>query len=171
MGVLSKFDHRRLISSQTFLLRGRNEMHFHAGEACDLLSRAEQVRLAEYFQYRGRQGLLPVEQFMRDYFHHSNHVWHLAHRLSELMQPPSRVQRVFGPVLGYTTKDGYHVGRREISATAKALARLELHLEEVFRLVELARSEAKRISQDTWYFVYRTAPRYSNLLSHDAATT
>ena len=37
MGVLSKFDHRRLMSSQTFLLRVRNEMHFHAGEACDLL--------------------------------------------------------------------------------------------------------------------------------------
>jgi [protein-PII] uridylyltransferase len=169
LGVLSKFDHRRLVSSQTFLLRVRNEMHFHAGDACDLLSRAEQVRLAEYFQYRGRQGLLPVEQLMRDYFHHTNHVWHLAHRLSELMQPPSRVQRVFGPVLGYTTKDGYHIGRREISATAKALARLELHLEEVLRLVQLAREEGKRISQDTWYFVYRTAPQFANLLSRDAA--
>jgi [protein-PII] uridylyltransferase len=170
MGVLSKFDHRRLISSQTFLLRVRNEMHFHAGEACDLLMRAEQLRLAMYFQYRGRQGLLPVEQFMRDYFHHTNHVWHLAQRLSEIVQPPSRVSRVFGPVLGYTTKDGYHVGRREISATTAAIARLELHLEEVLRLVELARTEGKRISQDTWYFVYRTAPQYSNLLRREAAT-
>jgi [protein-PII] uridylyltransferase len=169
MGVLSKFDHRRLISSQTFLLRVRNEMHFQAGEACDLLTRAEQLRLAEYFQYRGRQGMLPVEQFMRDYFHHTSHVWHLANRLSELVQPASRVRRVFEPVLGYTTPDGYHVGHREISATTKALARLELHLEEVLRLVELARVEAKRISQDTWYFVYRTAPQYSNLLAADTA--
>jgi [protein-PII] uridylyltransferase len=171
MGVLSKFDHRRLISSQTFLLRVRNEMHFQAGEAFDLLTRAEQLRLAEYFQYRGRQGMLPVEQFMRDYFHHTNHVWHLANRLSELVQPASRVQRVFGPVLGYTTQDGYHIGRREISATAKALARLELHLEDVLRLVQLARTEVKRISQDTWYFVYRTAPQYSNLLAPETAAT
>ncbi|MGD9632616.1 MAG: HD domain-containing protein [Pirellulales bacterium] len=169
MGVLSKFDHRRLISSQVFLLRVRNEMHFHANEAADMLTRAEQVRLAQYFQYRGRQGLLPVEQFMRDYFHHTNHIWHLAHRLSELVQPPSRVQRVFGPVLGYTTSDGYHIGRREISATAKAMARLELHLDEVLRLVQLARTEEKRISQDTWYFVYRTAPQYSNMLEHSTA--
>ena len=44
--------------------------------------------------------MLPVEQFMRDYFHHTNHVWQLAHRLSELMQPPSRVSRVFGPDAG-----------------------------------------------------------------------
>lgn len=170
LGVLSKFDHRRLMTSQLFLLRVRNEMHFHAGEACDLLSRAEQVRLAQYLQYRGRQGLLPVEQFMRDYFHHTNHVWQLAHRLSELMQPESRVQRVFGPVLGYTTTDGYHIGRRVISATTKAIARLELHLEDVLRLVELARTEEKRIAQDTWYFVYRTAPQYSNMLTPETAT-
>ena len=52
MGVLSKFDHRRLMSSQNFLLRVRNEMHFHANETCDALSRAEQLRLAEYFKYR-----------------------------------------------------------------------------------------------------------------------
>ena len=169
IGVLSKFDHRRLISSQSFLLRVRNEMHFHAGDACDLLSRVEQLRLSECFQYRGRQGLLPVEQFMRDYFHHTNHVWQLAHRLSEIVQPPSRVRRVFGPVLGYNTKDGYHIGGREVSATANALARLERHVEEVLRLVELARTEEKRIAQDTWYFVYRTAPKYSNHISRDTA--
>jgi [protein-PII] uridylyltransferase len=164
-GVLSKFDHRRLVSSQAFLLRVRNEMHFHAGEAADMLTRAEQLRLAKYFQYRGRQGLLPVEQFMRDYFHHTNHVWHLTRRLSDLVQPASRVQRVFGPMLGYTTQDGYHIGSRDISATTAAIARLELHLDDVLRLVELARTEDKRISQDTWYFVYRTAPQYSNMLS------
>ncbi|MCI0492306.1 MAG: [protein-PII] uridylyltransferase, partial [Planctomycetes bacterium] len=38
-GLLSKFDYRRLISAQNFLLRVRNEMHFHAVELCDSLSR------------------------------------------------------------------------------------------------------------------------------------
>jgi [protein-PII] uridylyltransferase len=170
MGVLSKFDHRRLMTSLLFLLRVRNEMHFHAGEPCDQLSRVEQVRLAEYLQYRGRRGLLPVEQFMRDYFHHTNHVWQLANRLSHLVQPASRVSRVFGPVLGRTTDDGYHIGRREISATTQAMARLERRLEEVLRLVDLARNEGKRIAQDTWYFVYRSAPHYTGELS-DAART
>jgi [protein-PII] uridylyltransferase len=31
----------------------------------------------------------------------------------------------------------------------------------VLRLVDLARNEGKRIAQDTWYYVYRTAPEYS----------
>jgi [protein-PII] uridylyltransferase len=162
MGVLSKFDHRRLISAQNFLLRVRNEMHFAAGEPCDSMSRAEQLRLAEFFQYRGRQGMLPVEKFMRDYFHHTNHIWHLAHRLSELMQPTSRVSQLLGPVLGRKTEDDYQIGRHEVSATSRAAARLAHHREEVLKLVDLARREGKRISQDTWHFVYLSAPRYSS---------
>src|SRR3954468_24987138 len=162
MGVVSKFDHRRLMSAQNFLLRARNEMHFHANETSDSLSRAEQLRLAEYLKYTGKQGMLPVEQFMRDYFHHTAHVWRMAHRLSELMQPASRVSRMLGPVLGRKTDDDYQIGRHEVSATPRATARLAQHPEEVLKLVDLARREGKRISQDTWHFVYRTAPQYSN---------
>ena len=163
MGLLSKFDHRRLMSAQNFLLRVRNEMHFHANETCDSLSRAEQLRLAEYFKYQGGKGVRPVEQFMRDYFHHTAHVWRLAHRLSELMQPPpSRVSRVLEPMLGRKVEDDYHIGKHEINATPRAIARLSQHREEVLKLVDLARREGKRINQDTWYFVYRTAPQYSS---------
>src|SRR3954462_5095329 len=162
MGVVSKFDHRRLMSAQNFLLRVRNEMHFHANETSDSLSRAEQLRLAEYLKYTGKQGMLPVEQFMRDYFHHTAHVWRMAHRLSELMQPASRVSRMLEPVLGRKTEDDYQVGRYEVSAKPRATARLAQHPEEVLKLVDLARREGKRISQDTWHFVYRTAPQYSS---------
>lgn len=168
MELLSKFDYRRLVSAQNFLLRVRNELHFHSGEPNDLLSRPEQLRLAEYFQFRGREGMRPVEQFMRDYFHHTNHIWHLAHRLSEQMQPASRVSRVLSPVFGRTTDDGYHIGRYEVSATPRAMARLRQRLEEALRLVDLARQEGKRIGQDTWYLVYRTAPQYGNDPSSEA---
>jgi [protein-PII] uridylyltransferase len=161
LGLLSKFDYRRLLSAQNFLLRVRNELHFHAGELNDGLGRAEQLRLAAYFQYGERPGMPPVVQFMRDYFHHTNHVWQLAHRLSEVMQPPSRVSRVLEPVLGRKTEDDYLVGRHEVSATPRAIARLAQRREEVLRLLDLARNEGKRIAQDTWYYVYRTAPEYS----------
>jgi [protein-PII] uridylyltransferase len=162
MGVVSKFDHRRLMSAQNFLLRVRNEMHFHANEARDALSRAEQLRLAEYLKYTGKRGMLPVEQFMRDYFHHTAHVWRMAHRLSELMQPVSRMGRIFEPMLGRKVEDDYQIGKNEVSATPRATARLERHPEEVLKLVDVARREGKRISQDTWHFVYRSAPKYSD---------
>src|SRR3954469_13479708 len=162
MGVVSKFDHRRLMSAQNFLLRVRNEMHFHANETCDALSRAEQLRLAEYFKYAGRVGMLPVEEFMRDDVNHTAPVWGMEHRVGELMQPASRVSRILEPMLGRKTEDDYQIGKHEVSATPRATARLEQHPEEVLKLVDLARREGKRISQDTWHFVYRTAPKYSN---------
>ena len=118
----------------------RNEMHFHANETCDALSRAEQLRLAEYLKYQGGEGMLPVEQFMRDYFHHTAHVWQMAHRLSELMQPASRASRVWMPMFGRRVEDDYQIGRNEISATPRATARLAQHPEEVLKLVDLARN-------------------------------
>jgi [protein-PII] uridylyltransferase len=162
MGVMSKFDHRRLVSAQNFLFRVRNEMHFHANETADALSRAEQLRIAEAFHYQSFKGRLPVESFMRDYIHHTGHVWRMTHRLSELMQPQSRVSRVLEPMLGRRTEGDYQIGRHEISATPRATTRLAHHREEVLKLVDLARRENKRISQDTWHFVYRTAPQYSS---------
>jgi [protein-PII] uridylyltransferase len=86
----------------------------------------------------------------------------MTHRLSELMQPASRMSRVLAPVLGRRTEGDYHIGRHEISATPRAATRLAHHREDVLDLVDLARRENKRISQDTWHFVYRTAPQYSS---------
>lgn len=162
MGLMSKYDYRRLVSAQNFLMRVRNEMHYHANGPHDMLSRPEQLRLAAYLQYRGQPGVQPVEQFMGDYFHHTSHIWRMANRLSEQMQPPSRISRVLGSMLGRRTQDDYQIGQREISATPRATTRLAHHREEVLRLVDLARHEDKRISQDTWHFIYCTAPNYSS---------
>ena len=46
-GVLSDEDYDAIRPADEFLLRLRNELHFHAGEADDVLDRAEQLRLAE----------------------------------------------------------------------------------------------------------------------------
>ena len=41
------------------------------GKPADVLDRAEQLRIAELRGYQPAAGLLPVEQFMRDYFRHT----------------------------------------------------------------------------------------------------
>src|SRR5207302_1772781 len=73
-----------------------------------------------------------------------------------------RISRRLEPLLGRKMEADYQIGKHEVSATPRATARLEQHPEEVLKLVDLARREGKRISQDTWHFVYRTAPKYSN---------
>ena len=57
-------------------------MHFHAAQAADVLTRAEQLRIAELRSYQTHEGLLEVEQFMREYFRHTNPVSHIAERFN-----------------------------------------------------------------------------------------
>ncbi len=78
IGALPPADHRRLVQAHEFLLRLRNELHFHAGKSQDLLTRDEQVRLAELYGYQKLAGVLPVERFMRDFFEHSGDVRYVS---------------------------------------------------------------------------------------------
>lgn len=164
-GVVSKFDHHRLVTSRDFLMRVRNELHFYAGKARDALTRDEQVRIAEKFGYYASPGLLPVERFMRDYFRHAQHISFVATRLSALTQPAPTMDRVLGAVVGRTIEDDYRLGLREISATPQARMKLEKNLVEAFRLVDLARLSDLRVAQDASYLVYRSAPNYSTELT------
>lgn len=165
-GVISNFDHRRLMSSQSFLLHIRNEMHFAAGTGNDVLDRAEQKRIAEAFHIRARQGLLPVEQLMRDYFRHSSHVSFLSTRLSDLSSPPPTVSRMLEPVLSQSLSAEFRLSPREIFATQVGVAKLKTSLADAVRLVDFARLYDKRIAQETWYHMYRAAPGYAVELDH-----
>lgn len=160
-GVISNFDHRRLMSSQSFLLHVRNEMHFGGQGSSDVLSRSEQKRIAEAFHIRARTGMLPVEQFMRDYFRHTSHVSFMATRLCDLVSPPPVVSRMLAPVLSQSLSAEFRLGMREISATQLGATKLKKNLEDAVRLVDLSRLYDKRIGQETWYHVYRAAPGYS----------
>ena len=160
-GILSNFDHRRLMSSQSFLLHVRNEMHFGSNSGSDVLSRIEQKRIAEVLNLRGKGAMLPVEQFMRDYFRHTSHVSFLTTRMCDLVSPPPVMSWVLEPMLSKTLSEEFRMGTREISATQLGTTKLAKNLEDAVRLVDLARLYDKRIAQETWYHVYRSAPSYS----------
>lgn len=164
-GAMSKFDHHRLQSAQAFLLRLRNEMHFHADSGKDLLDRAEQLRIAALMGYRGGEGLLPVEQFMRDYFRHTNHVWQMARRREAAILTASTMTRMLDPVLGRKVEGDYRVGVRQITATRAGLAKLQGNLAEVLRLIELSASENKPLDHSTYSSLLLAAPDCDENLS------
>lgn len=158
-GAMSKFDHHRLQNAQAFLLRLRNEMQFHANSAKDLLDRAEQLRVAALMGYRGGEGLLPVEQFMRDYFRHTNHVWQMARRREAAnLAGSTMTSRVLDPVLGRKVEGDYRIGVRQVSATRSGLTKLQGNLGEVLRIVELSVSEGKPLDHGTYSALLLAAP-------------
>jgi [protein-PII] uridylyltransferase len=160
-GAMSKFDHHRLHNAQAFLLKLRNEMHFSAGSGKDLLDRAEQLRVSAVMNYRGGEGMLPVERFMRDYFRHTNHIWQMARRREAAIDSASAMARMLDPVLSRRVEKDYRIGVRQISATRTGLAKLEGNLEEVLRIIDLSASENKPLDHATSSALLLAAPECS----------
>lgn len=158
LGAMSKFEHHRLLSARTFLLRVRNEMHFHAQAHHETLSRAEQLRLAEVFGHRQRAGLLPVEHFMRDYYRHTNHLWQMVRRREAALEAPSAVTRILDPVLGKNVAGDFRIGLKYVTATPTGLARMRENLEPVLQIVAASQQSGKLLDQATWSALLLAAP-------------
>ena len=65
-GALTKEDARYLIAGYEYLMRVRIVLHFNANKPQDLLSRDEQLRIAEEYEISGDKGQRPVERTAAD---------------------------------------------------------------------------------------------------------
>jgi [protein-PII] uridylyltransferase len=168
LGVLSEEDQGTLRRAGEFLLWLRNELHFHAGQAADVLDRAEQVRIAEILGYQPAAGMLPVEQFMRDYFRHTDGVSHVAARFEAATLCRDRLSRVVTAVFGHRVEPGVRVGPAGIMATRQGLKQLRGNLAEIMRLADLANLYDVPIAPATWEVVRREAPNLPDALPPEA---
>lgn len=149
-GHLSKPDYQRLRDARDFLLRLRNELHFEAGKAHDLLDKSEQLRVAEKFGYQGDAAILPVERFMREYFEHSNEVRNVAAHFLASARPRNLVASALHPLVSHLVEGDFRVGPQHIKATQRGLKKVTSDLDQVLRLMGLANLYSKRIDHDTW---------------------
>ena len=168
LGVLSKEDYRALRRASEFLLRVRNELHFHAGKSHDVLDRAEQVRIAEIYGFRGTEGLLPVEQFMQTYFRHTNQVSRVVGHLLSAARPWNRLHRMLNPIVSHQLDGDFRVGPARITATRRGAAKLRTNLVEVLRMADLANLYDKGVADSTWEIVQSSSIRTSELLTTPA---
>jgi len=150
LGILTPEDAQRLAQAVAFLLWLRNELHFYAGKPGDVLSRAEQLRIAQVRGDRSGDGILAVERFMRDYFRHTEHVGDLANRLAARAAPARRWKRLWAGLFGRRVPGGLLAGPSEIVATAKAAARFQGNLSAMMEVLELASLYDKALAPETW---------------------
>lgn len=167
LGALSKEDQRTVRDATEFLLRLRNELHFHAGKSSDVLVKAEQVRLAPLYGHEGTEGLLPVEQFMGEYFRHTRAVRSVVSNFVSRERPGQAVARVFGTIFSHQVDGDYRVTPTQIVATKSGIVKLRANLSEVLRLCDLANLHDKRIAQSTWETVRKAMPQLGNDVSPD----
>lgn len=149
-GHLTRADFQRLRDARDFLLRLRNELHFQAGKAHDLLDKSEQLRIAEKFNYPADPPLLPVERFMREYFEHTHEVRNVAAHVSRGAAPRSAMVAAIYPLISHQVQRDFRVGPHYIRATRQGLQKVTTDLAQVLRLLSLANLYSKRIDHDTW---------------------
>ena len=158
MGVLSQNDRGRLRNAVDFLLRVRNEVHFHAGKSVDVLTKVEQLRLAELYNYEGSEAVVPVEAFMRDYFRHTGNIRDISAHFVSTARPRSTAARLLQPLFTYQMDGDFRVGPYHIHATRKGMQKLSGDLAEVLRLMDLANRANKWIAAETWDKIRASLP-------------
>jgi [protein-PII] uridylyltransferase len=150
LGVLAKDDRRRLRDAREFLLRLRNEMHFHAGKSQDLLDRHEQVRIAELYGYEGDESTLPVEQFMRAYIEQTSNVRYSSAHFVASAKVKGNLASFAGNLLSRTMEGDFRIGPTSIRATRRGIEKVRNNVPEVLRLMDLANRTQTRIDHPTW---------------------
>ena len=156
---LSRADADVLRDAAEFLTRLRIDLHLAAGKAADELTRDQQVRIAADRGFESRDGLLGVERFMRDYFHHTRGVAQVADSLAARVRHPSPARSLVAGILGHRVDGMFRVGPRAVSVVAGRLDAVAGSLDSIVRLVELAMLYELPIDPVVWAAVRAGAER------------
>ena len=150
LGALSDEDFSMLRSAYEFLLRLRNELHFRDGRSQDVLDRPTQMQIAEEWGYEGREGVLPVEQFMQDYFDTTRNVRYATAFFSDDNRSRSWVQQLRERLLSRPVGNHVRMGPTHVWVQDEQLSDFATDLPSVLRLMSLANHHRRRIGHRTW---------------------
>ncbi|MFN7804127.1 MAG: [protein-PII] uridylyltransferase [Planctomycetaceae bacterium] len=143
--ALSADDLKILLDAQEFLQKIRTELHFHAGRAQEILTRDEQLRMAELMGFSGTAAQRPVEQFMQQYFRHATAVADVVSRFVERERPRRWRTVLERLVLSRRDNELFRVTAREIFPAPGQLSEVLRDPERLFQWFELAGSYGLRI--------------------------
>ncbi len=150
-GAISTADSNQVLASREFLLRVRNEMHFHANRANDGLERGEQVRVANWLGYPGDDALLSVEEFMRDYFRYTSRLSYVCnHFVNKSLQHKQRGTSVLGSMITKQVDEHFRMGPTFIGVSEQSIDEVKTQLDQVLRLMQLSCLHEKAIEHESW---------------------
>ena len=147
-GKLASGDASALLEAQEFLRRVRNELHFYAGRAQDILTFDEQLRIAGLWGFVNAPHLLSVEQFMQQYYRNSTRVSDVADQFVAAATIRSFWQRLAARLPARRIERVFVLTRDEITVPAAHRSEFMVDGPRILRLFQLAQLYALSISQD-----------------------
>ncbi len=150
MQLLTGEDYRAISEGYNYLLRLRNQLHFAAGRAVDMLDRGKQVELAKWAGFEGSAGMLPVEQFMQEYFTYTSEIRYSSRHFAESSKSSitytAALSRLFSKALG----NDYRIGINEIWPRRRQRNAIISDPSKIIELMLLANDHNRRIEHKTW---------------------
>jgi [protein-PII] uridylyltransferase len=110
-GWIQEKDLADLKTSQDFLWRVRNELHFSTGKHHDQLTFEEQEKISHNLGFKGERTLKGVEVFMRSYYLHASQINRLTSLIIHRMTGPSGGVNGKGPMRGREIRKGVRISR------------------------------------------------------------
>lgn len=150
LGVLSREDYRQLMDAHEFMLRLRNELHFRSNRAQDVLDRPTQMDIAEAWGYTGTEGVLPVEEFMQEYFENTRNVRYIAAYFADDARSRPAYARIYEGLRAKRIDESIRMGPTHIWVTEAKIKEFTSSLSRILRLMYLANHHNRRIGHKTW---------------------
>ena len=150
LGALPEEDYRHLRQAYAFMLRLRHELHFREGKSMDVLDRGTQLEIAEAWGYTGTEGMLPVEQFMQDYFDNTRNIRYAAAYFVDDAQSRPLINRAVESIRSKEISEHVRMGPAHIWVPKEYVEKFATNLPDVLRLMSLANQHCRRITHQTW---------------------
>ncbi|XZE36470.1 HD domain-containing protein [Pirellulaceae bacterium SH501] len=150
MGIIAKEDFATIQNGYQYLLRLRNQLHFMAGRSLDSLDRPKQMELAKWSGLQGSDGVLPVEEFMQNFFEITSEVRYSSANFVGVTRSRISVVATLAKFLGWPIGKGIRIGFKEIWATRSGLERIKSDPARVLELMQFSNLYNRRIDHRTW---------------------
>lgn len=170
LDALPEEDYRTLRKAYAFMLRLRHELHFRDQKEQDILDRGTQMEIAEAWGYKGTEGVLPVEQFMQDYFENTRNVRYAAAFFVDDARSRPLIHRFVERSMSREIEENVRMGPTHIWVPEDALDEFASNLPQVLRLMGLASEHNRRISHRTWQAIRLAMQNRDPEQSPDAET-
>lgn len=157
--ALSPRDAEIMAEAHEFLLWLRHELHFSAETSADVLTRAQQLRIAAVRGYQDKPGLLAVEQFMQSYFRHTQAIADVTERLSARAVSHPYWAHVATVLFGHWVEPGMRIGPVGVRVDRRGARRLQSDWDAIVRLGELANLYHTQLAPDTVEAIRRALPQ------------
>ncbi|MFO0011757.1 MAG: [protein-PII] uridylyltransferase [Planctomycetota bacterium] len=150
MGLLSTEDYQPIRDGYQYLLLIRNQLHFTSGRAQDSLDRSKQIEMAKWMGYKGTEGVLPVEEFMQNFFEKTSEVRYSSANFVGMARSRLTPFGFLGRLLCVPVGPSLRLGIKEVWATPAGLKRMQTDPAKVLELMQVANRYNRRIEHRTW---------------------